>query len=177
MNEFDVNEEAVASDEVLEEAADEVADEVAEGAAGEAAEVDEPEAEAAAELGEPEAEGAPRAGASAAPSGFGAVNERLKEIVEAVSNEDLPLDEALDLFEEAVALGTQASNLLEEDIAARNAAATQAELDATQAEFGGEESGRSEGAVLAAAPAPAEEAEAASGAEGEEPEYAAPAAN
>lgn len=52
---------------------------------------------------------------------FGQVNDRLKEIVEQVSNEDMPLDDALDLFEEAVGLGMQASSLLEEDIAARDA--------------------------------------------------------
>ena len=48
------------------------------------------------------------------------VNDRLKEIVDLVSDEGIALDDALDLFEEAVKLGVQASSLLEEDIAARN---------------------------------------------------------
>lgn len=53
---------------------------------------------------------------------FEQVNDRLKEIVAQVEDESMPLDDALDLFEEAVKLGTRASTLLEEDIAARNAA-------------------------------------------------------
>ena len=47
---------------------------------------------------------------------FAAVKTRLAEIAEAVSDESLPLDEALDLYEEAVALGLQASDLLETGI-------------------------------------------------------------
>ncbi|MDR0514929.1 MAG: exodeoxyribonuclease VII small subunit [Coriobacteriaceae bacterium] len=47
---------------------------------------------------------------------FEAVNARLTEIVDAVSVKDISLDEALDLYEEAVKLGMQVSNLLEEDI-------------------------------------------------------------
>lgn len=58
---------------------------------------------------------------------FEQVNDRLKEIVSQVEDEDMPLDDALDLFEEAVKLGMQASSLLEEDIAARNAAEEAAE--------------------------------------------------
>ena len=41
---------------------------------------------------------------------------RLDEIVEAVGDENLPLDDALDLFEEAVALGLRATDLLEDGI-------------------------------------------------------------
>lgn len=52
---------------------------------------------------------------------------RLDEIVEAVSDDDLPLDEALELYEEAVALGLRASDLLEEGIEARRAAEAEAE--------------------------------------------------
>lgn len=51
---------------------------------------------------------------------------RLDEIVEAVSDDDLPLDEALDLYEEAVSLGLRASDLLEEGIEARRAAEAEA---------------------------------------------------
>lgn len=47
------------------------------------------------------------------PSEFESVRDRLAEIAEAVEDESLPLDEALDLYEEAVALGLQASDLLE----------------------------------------------------------------
>ena len=50
------------------------------------------------------------------PEGFDAVKARLEEIANAVSNDDMPLDEALDLFEEAVALGMQVSDLLEEGV-------------------------------------------------------------
>lgn len=43
---------------------------------------------------------------------FEQVNDRLKEIVAQVEDESMPLDDALDLFEEAVKLGTRASTLL-----------------------------------------------------------------
>ena len=47
---------------------------------------------------------------------FEAVQARLDEIVRTVADEDLPLDAALDLYEEAVSLGMRASDLLEEGI-------------------------------------------------------------
>ena len=47
---------------------------------------------------------------------FETTKARLAEIADAVSDENLSLDDALDLFEEAVALGLQASDLLETDI-------------------------------------------------------------
>ena len=47
---------------------------------------------------------------------FAATKARLAEIADAVSDENLSLDNALDLFEEAVALGLRASDLLETDI-------------------------------------------------------------
>lgn len=47
---------------------------------------------------------------------FGEVKARLDEIVEAVSSEDISLDDALELYEEAVKLGMRASSLLEEKI-------------------------------------------------------------
>ena len=50
---------------------------------------------------------------------FDAVKTRLDEIVDAVNAEDLPLDDALALYEEAVALGLRASDLLETDIEAQ----------------------------------------------------------
>lgn len=47
---------------------------------------------------------------------FESVKSRLDEIVDAVNSDDLPLDDALALYEEAVGLGLRASNLLEEKI-------------------------------------------------------------
>ena len=47
------------------------------------------------------------------PNEFEAVKARLEEIANEVDDESLSLDEALDLYEEAVKLGLQASNLLE----------------------------------------------------------------
>lgn len=47
------------------------------------------------------------------PNEFEAVKSRLEEIARAVDDENLSLDDALDLYEEAVKLGLQASNLLE----------------------------------------------------------------
>lgn len=49
----------------------------------------------------------------AAEQDFGAVKQRLEAIAEAVESPDMPLDDALDLFEEAVALGLKVSDLLE----------------------------------------------------------------
>lgn len=46
---------------------------------------------------------------------------RLDEIVEAVSDEALPLEEALDLYEEAVGIGLQASRIMEEGITTHDA--------------------------------------------------------
>ena len=51
-------------------------------------------------------------------SEFEAVKTRLEEIAEAVDDENLSLDEALDLYEEAVAIGLRASDLLEVGIVA-----------------------------------------------------------
>ena len=67
-----------------------------------------------------------------APRDFGGVKERLEEIAQAVSDESLPLDEALDLYEEAVALGLKASDLLEEGIRV-----DQAELEGDEADAAG----------------------------------------
>lgn len=50
------------------------------------------------------------------PADFQAVKDRLAEIADAVDDESLSLDAALDLYEEAVALGLQASDLLESGI-------------------------------------------------------------
>lgn len=55
------------------------------------------------------------------PKSFEEVKGRLDEIVEAVSDENIPLDDALKLYEEAVELGLVASSLLEENLAESNA--------------------------------------------------------
>lgn len=47
---------------------------------------------------------------------FEAVKARLEEIANAVGDENMPLDEALDLFEEAVSLGLKVGDLVEEGI-------------------------------------------------------------
>lgn len=47
---------------------------------------------------------------------FSEVNDRLKEIADAVADEQMPLDDALGLFEEAVGLGMRASSLLEDNL-------------------------------------------------------------
>lgn len=52
---------------------------------------------------------------------FEAVQSRLDEIVEAVGDENLSLDDALALYEEAVNLGLRGSDLLEENIEAFDA--------------------------------------------------------
>lgn len=55
---------------------------------------------------------------SAQHRSFSEVNDRLKEIADAVADEQMPLDDALDLFEEAVGLGMRASSLLEDNLEA-----------------------------------------------------------
>lgn len=52
---------------------------------------------------------------------FEEIQARLQEIVDAVSDDALPLDDALTLYEEAVQLGLRASTLLEEEIATKDA--------------------------------------------------------
>lgn len=47
---------------------------------------------------------------------FEAIKSRLEEIVTAVSDESIPLDDALDLYEEAVELGMRISDVLEDGI-------------------------------------------------------------
>ena len=44
------------------------------------------------------------------------IEARLKEIVEAVSADDISLDDSLDLYEEAVDLGMKASNVVEQNV-------------------------------------------------------------
>lgn len=69
-----------------------------------------------------------------APQSFEDLKGRLDEIVAAVSDEELPLDEALDLYEEAVGIGLAASRIMEEGIAAQAAQADEAEAARADAE-------------------------------------------
>ena len=69
---------------------------------------------------------------------FDQVKARLDEIVDAVGSSEMPLDEALSLYEEAVGLGLRASELLEENIEARDAEdVTEDGADATGREAAG----------------------------------------
>ncbi len=68
-----------------------------------------------------DAEAETEAAPTAIPTSFGTVTDRLSEIAEIMEDETMPLDDALDLLEEAVALGMQASSLLESDMNERDA--------------------------------------------------------
>lgn len=61
---------------------------------------------------------------------FESVKGRLDQIVDAVSDDTLPLDQALSLYEEAVGLGLRASDLLEQGIDAKRAEQALAQADA-----------------------------------------------
>lgn len=78
---------------------------------------------------------------------FDQVKARLDEIVDAVGSSEMPLDEALSLYEEAVGLGLRASELLEENIEARDAEdGTEDGADATGREAGAGAVGETEAA-------------------------------
>lgn len=62
-----------------------------------------------------------------APQSFEDIKARLDEIVAAVSDEELPLDEALSLYEEAVGIGLTASRIMEEGITAKEAESVEAQ--------------------------------------------------
>ena len=65
-------------------------------------------------VGVPDADGAPKDVVVEEDGPFAAVRARLDEIAQEVGREDISLDAALDLYEEAVKLGTEATDLLEE---------------------------------------------------------------
>ena len=58
---------------------------------------------------------------------FEAVRKRLEEIAREVDDDDMSLDDALDLYEEAVKLGLKASSLLEVGIVAEEEPAPEPE--------------------------------------------------
>lgn len=67
---------------------------------------------------------------------FESVKTRLDQIVDAVNADDIPLDDALALYEEAVSLGLRASDLLEQDISARDAEEASADQAGDAADAG-----------------------------------------
>ena len=78
---------------------------------------------------------------------FDQVKARLDEIVDAVGSSEMPLDEALSLYEEAVGLGLRASELLEENTEARDAEdGAEDGADATGREAGAGAAGETEAA-------------------------------
>lgn len=92
------------------------------------------------------------------PHDFEAVKSRLEEIADAVGDESLPLDEALDLFEEAVSLGLKVSDYVEEGIIVDD---PETETDATassEAATSGESSSNADEASASGSPAPNESA-------------------
>ena len=72
------------------------------------------------------------------PTDFESVKTRLAEIAEAVDDDSLSLDKALDLYEEAVAIGLAASDLLETGIAAPEEEASAADEAVDQAQASGD---------------------------------------
>lgn len=111
---------------------------------------------------------------------FGEVKSRLDEILDAVSDESLPLDDALTLYEEAVSLGLRASDLLEENIEAHEAeqaeAAFDAEPSAAQGEAADESAAPAQGEGAGGAAEPADATGAAAAAAGADAADAAGAA-
>ena len=63
------------------------------------------------------------------PNEFATVKARLEEIARAVDDENISLDDALDLYEEAVKLGLKASDLLEVGIVVEEEQADEAGSD------------------------------------------------
>ena len=82
---------------------------------------------------------------------FEALKARLDEIVEAVGDENLPLDDALDLYEEAVALGMRVSELMEEGINVDDDAEGQNLAEAAEADGAAAGDTPEQGAVQASA--------------------------
>ncbi|MBQ9004057.1 MAG: exodeoxyribonuclease VII small subunit [Eggerthellaceae bacterium] len=74
------------------------------------------------------------------PADFESVKTRLAEIADAVDDESLSLDEALDLYEEAVAIGLAASDLLETGIVVPEEEVPAADEAADQAQASGDSS-------------------------------------
>lgn len=89
---------------------------------------------------------------------FEEVKTRLDEIVDAVADENISLDNALDLYEEAIKLGMQVSSLLEEDIAPEEVQARVGRMDAEDAEQAQAEGSIADGQEGAVDPAEVDQA-------------------
>ncbi len=90
---------------------------------------------------------------------FEGVHERLSQIVDEVSAEDISLDDALKLYEEAVKLGLSACDLSEQDIEAHLAVAEGASgADAPAAAGDGAPAAEDAAGTAASPAAPAEAA-------------------
>ena len=68
---------------------------------------------------------------------YSQVKDRLDLIVDKVGDENISLDEALDLYDEAVKLAMRASDLIEIDIESKDGVESEDEVE-TQAESGAE---------------------------------------
>ncbi len=93
---------------------------------------------------------------------FEAVHERLSQIVDEVAAEDISLDEALKLYEEAVKLGLSACDLSEQDIDAfvvrEDEASAESGAEGAEAEGAGAEGAEAEVGDADAEEAPADNA-------------------
>lgn len=92
------------------------------------------------------------------PHDFEAVKSRLEEIADAVGDESLPLDEALDLFEEAVSLGLKVSDYVEEGIIVDDPETETDAATSSETATSGESSPNADGAAVSGSPAPNESA-------------------
>ena len=108
---------------------------------------------------------------SVQPNSFEEAKARLEEIADAVGNDELPLDEALDLFDEAVSLGLAVSDLMEEGIEVDepDEPGKPGGSDAADAADAPGGAGESNTASVPDAPAGASEAQPADGARAAEP--------
>ena len=92
------------------------------------------------------------------PHDFEAVKSRLEVIADAVGDESLPLDEALDLFEEAVSLGLKVSDYVEKGIVVDDPETVTDAATASETATSGESSPNADGAAASDSPAPNESA-------------------
>lgn len=80
-------------------------------------------------------------------SSYSQINDRLKQIITQVGDGSIALDDALDLFDEAVQLGVRASTLMEEDITAHDLEAVNDEADTAHATADADTPGVEDGAL------------------------------
>ena len=92
---------------------------------------------------------------------FEDMQQRLEQIVDEVAAEDISLDDALALYEEAVKLGLAACDLSETDVEAYLAASSAHEEEAGEVSAEGEDAQSADADAANAAPAAATEGQAA----------------